>query len=221
MVRCALLTVLTLFGGLLFGLLAGSLVFELLPGSSFETINPGHVAIAAVPALAGFLAGGAVWGLLMGRAAGADDPGRMAIAGMLGFGPITILLALGLNAAEPLLIRSFDGDLPIHRVFTLLFVPSAFLIAGISAWALGRGLRDHALARALLWRVGLAAAAAFLVINLAMEAAGWVVGGPRAAERLTMLTVLFAGNLGAALLGGAVLGKLFSDRRPGIPQGDR
>jgi hypothetical protein len=68
------------------------------------------------------------------------------------------------------------------------------------------GLRDAALAISLLWRVGLAAALAFLAVNLAMEAAGWVVGGPRAAERFTMLTVMFAGDLGAALAGGAVLG---------------
>jgi hypothetical protein len=43
------------------------------------------------------------------------------------------------------------------------------------------------------------------VVNLLMEAAGWVVGAPGAAERATMLTVMFAGNLGAALAGGAVM----------------
>ena len=39
-----------------------------------------------------------------------------------------------------------------------------------------------------------------------MEALGWQIGGPGAAERATMLTVLFVSNLGAALAGGAVLG---------------
>jgi hypothetical protein len=39
-----------------------------------------------------------------------------------------------------------------------------------------------------------------------MEGAGWVVGAPRAAERFTMLTVMFVGNLAAALAGGALLG---------------
>jgi hypothetical protein len=54
--------------------------------------------------------------------------------------------------------------------------------------------------------VGLVAAAVFLVVNLLMEGAGWVVGAPRAAERFTMLTVMFVGNLAAALAGGALLG---------------
>jgi hypothetical protein len=130
----------------------------------------------------------------------------MAAAGMLGFVPVTILLAFALLRLEPIAVEKFGAHLPIHRVFTLFFVPTAFLIAGVSAWAIGRGLKDGALAASLLWRVGTAAALAFLAVNLAMEAAGWVVGAARAAERFTMLTVMFAGDLGAALAGGAVLG---------------
>ena len=38
-------------------------------------------------------------------------------------------------------------------------------------------------------RVGLTAGLAFLAVNLGMEALGWQVGGPGAAERATMLTV--------------------------------
>jgi hypothetical protein len=44
-----------------------------------------------------------------------------------------------------------------------------------------------------------------LIANLVMEAFGWQVGGPRAAERATMLTVMFTGNIVAALAGGAML----------------
>ena len=45
-----------------------------------------------------------------------------------------------------------------------------------------------------------------------MEALGWQVGGPGAAERATMLTVLFVSNLGAALAGGAMLGMTLAQR---------
>jgi hypothetical protein len=45
-----------------------------------------------------------------------------------------------------------------------------------------------------------------LCVNLGLEALGWQVGGPGAAARATMLTVLFVSNLGAALAGGAMLG---------------
>ncbi|MDT8304847.1 MAG: hypothetical protein RRC07_02830, partial [Anaerolineae bacterium] len=173
-------TVATLFGGLLGGLLLGDLTFRLIPGSSVDNVRLGHAAIAAIPALAGFLAGGAAWGVQMAKIAGVQPSRRMAVAGMLGFGPVTILLAAGLGVAEPAIVTSLNV-LPIHRVFTLLFVPSAFLIAAVSAFAAGIGLNDAALARSLFWRVGAVAGLAFLLINLLMEALGWVVGAPGAA----------------------------------------
>lgn len=194
------------------GLAAGSLTFELIPGSSVENVKLGHAAIAAVPALIGFLAGGAAWGIAMGRIAGSHNLRRMAWAGLLGFAPITISLAVGLSLAEPPLVANYGPSTGIHHIFTLLFAPTAFLIAGISAWAIGRGIRDNALAMSLLWRIGLAAGGTFLVINLIMEASGWVVGGPGAAERATMLTVLAVGNLGAAVVGGGLLGWHLSTR---------
>lgn len=210
-VRSAFTTVFTLFGGLALGLLVGSLVFHLIPGSSVSDVQLGHAAIAAVPAVVGFLLGGAFWGLQMGHIAGEEHPRRLAWAGVLGFGPITALLALGLGLAEPVLVEQL-GEMgqPIHRVFTLLFVPSAFLIGGISAWALGLGLQDKRLAKSLFWRVGLMTGGVFLIINLGMEAAGWVVGSPGAASRATMVTVLAAGNIGAAIAGGGVMGLLLA-----------
>jgi len=78
--RGALLTLLTLFGGLLIGLIAGDITFRLIPGSSINDVKLGHAAIAAVPALIGFLAGGAAWGILMGRLAGNNDRYRMGLA---------------------------------------------------------------------------------------------------------------------------------------------
>jgi hypothetical protein len=202
----AFLTVLTLSGGLLLGTAVGFWIFESLPGHSVISPSALHISLAALPAFAGFLGGSAVWGVWMGRLAGSAKARRMAVAGMLGFAPITLVLGIGLSAVEPFVIEQIGALFPIHRIFTLMFVPSAFLIAGLSAWAIGRGLRSPALAQSLLWRVGGAAALAFLVVNLVMEFSGWVVGGPNAAERYTMLTVMFLGNLGAALAGGAVLG---------------
>ena len=210
----ALTTLLTLFGGLALGLLSGDVVFHLIPGSSVSDVKLGHAAIAALPALGGFLAGGAIWGIQIGRLSGANNRQRMAWAGTLGFGPVTILLAIGLGIAEPALVEFFaEAGQPIHRVFTLLFVPSAFLIAGISSWAIGKGLGDNTLTCKLFWQVGLVAAGTFLVINLILEALGWVVGAPGAAERATMLTVLALGNIGAALTGGGILGWRLSQRK--------
>jgi MFS family permease len=204
--RGAMLTVLTLFGGMLVGGVLGEMTFHALPGHSIIKPSALHITLSAIPALSGFLIGGALWGVLIGRLGRATDRRRMAVAGMLGFAPITIGLVLVLSALEPVAVEHFGAHVPIHRLFTLLFVPTASMIAGVSAWAIGRGLRNTSLAWALMWRVGVAAALAFLSVNLVMEALGWGVGAPRAAERFTMLTVMLAGNLGAALVGGAVLG---------------
>jgi len=199
-------TVATLFGGLLAGLLLGNLVFEVLPGSSVMNPQIHYAAIAAIPTCIALAVGSAAWGRSMGRLAGVDESRRMGWAGILGFAPITLVMAFSLLGLEPVAVERFGERVPIHRVFTLLFVPTAFIIASVSAWAIGVGLRDKPLSRALAWRVGLTSAAAFLAVNLVMEAAGWVVGAPRAAERATMVTVMSLGNLVAALSGGAVLG---------------
>ncbi len=205
--RGAFLTLLTLFGGLLAGLVVGDLVFHLIPGSSVEDVKLGHAAIAAVPALLGFLAGGAAWGVQMGRLAGKTETRRLSLAGMLGFGPVTILLAAGLGLAEPVIVGYLGSrGQPVHRVFTLLFVPSAFIIAGFSAWMMGRGLGYPKLARSLFWQVGLTAALTFLVVNLILESLGWVIGAPNAAQRATMVKVLALGNISAAITAGAVIG---------------
>jgi hypothetical protein len=205
--RGALSTAMTLFGGLLVGLLAGSLTFRLIPGSNVNDVRLGHAAIAATPAVIGIMAGGAFWGRQMGQIAQTNHMIRLTWAGALGFGPVAALLALGLGIAEPAIVaRLSQLNQPIHRVFTLLFVPSAFLIAGISAWAIGLALRDNKLAWSLLWQVGLTAGVTFLIINLGMEAMGWVIGAPGAAERATMLTVMSLGNFCAAITGGALMG---------------
>lgn len=150
----ASLTVLTLFGGLLLGTAIGFGVFESLPGHSTLSPSALHISLAALPAFIGFLGGSAVWGWWMGRMAGSTETRRMAVAGMLGFAPITLVLGIGLSAVEPFVIEQIGALFPVHRIFTLMFVPSAFLIASVSAWAVGRGLRSQPLAYSLLGRCG-------------------------------------------------------------------
>lgn len=206
----AIFTALPLLGGLLLGVVVGNIVFNLVPGHSLS--NPSSIAsaISAIPALLCMFLGSALWGVLMGRLARAGDRRRMAVAGGLGFALIAIGLGILLQVLEPIALNKYGDWLPLHRLFTVLFVPTAFLIAGVSAFAIGLGLRNRPLAWQLFWKIGLVAAVAFLIVNLSMEALGWVVGGPRAAERFTMLTVMFVSNLGAALAGGAAMGLLLT-----------
>ncbi len=104
--------------------------------------------------------------------------------------------------------RGGGPDLPVHQVFTLLFVPAAFLVAGMGGLALGLAQGDRALALRGFLSSGFTAALAFLVVDLIMDALGWRVGAPGAAARTTMLTVMMSGSLAAALAGGAATGYL-------------
>lgn len=219
--RSALQTVMTLFGGILVGTGLGNLVFHVLPGHDVSDPSTLHVIVAAIPLLIGLLAGGAGWGIAMGRLAGTSNRRRMALAGILGFLPITLIMTFGLLELEPIAIEEFGDRVPLHRLFTLLFVPTAFLIAAISAWAIGRGLRDDALAWSLFWRVGLTASATFLAVDIIMESAGWVVGAPGAGERATMITVMSLGNLAAALSGGGLLGLTLAKRSGAAGRAER
>lgn len=195
----ATLTVFALVGGLILSFMVGSLTSEVLEG---RVPSQYIIPLTTIVSSTVMLSGSALWGIGMARLARIPASWRVALAAILGFVPVTILVAFGLAAAEPFV---FGGNLPVHRLFTLLFVPSAGLIAGTSSLALGWALGWSRTAPGLALRVGLTAALAFLAVDLVMEALGWQVGGPGAAERTTMLTVLFAGNLGAALAGGAML----------------
>ena len=165
----AALTMLGLVGGLMGGLIGGSFIFHGLIGKAYHPLT---YTLAAIVFGAGILGGSVLWGAGMGRLARSPALRRAAWAGILGFVPITFVLHFGLLIIEPIAVRA---DLPVHRLFTVLFVPTAFLIAATSSLV-------------LVW------------------ALGWLIGAPGAEERGTMITVLIADNLGAALAGGAMLG---------------
>ena len=198
-VRCALYSALTLVGGLLVGIAAGTLIFDSLPGHMAEL---SRIGLSAIAALIGTFAGGGFWGWLMGRQIGSHSASRLVWAG-----------AVTLSQLEVLLIeRGLGPDWPIHIVFTVLFTPSAAIIAGVGGLSLGLALRDGSLAVRLgLWNF-LAGALTFLAVSRSMHALGWIVGAPGAADRFTMLTVMFSGNLGVALVAGGITGWLLSSR---------
>jgi hypothetical protein len=203
--RCALVSGLCLFGGMLLGLAAGFAVSGLPMHLPERTTN----LISVLLVLGMLVAAGAVWGYWMGRTSGVGKPRRMAWAGGLSFAPSIFLAALMLSRLEVAIVERGGGpDLPVHVVFTLLFVPAAAFIAGMGGLALGLAQGDWRLAGKLALGGALAGWLAFLIVNVVMDALGWRVGAPSAAERATMLTVMMVSNLGTALAGGAVIGVL-------------
>jgi hypothetical protein len=203
----AIVTTVALVGSLLLAIAAGNAIRATLSGTAGQGVSSPLATLFALVALG---AGSMAWGVLMGRLVPGADPKRMAWAGILGFLPVVLVAGFGLLALEPLALHRWGDHVPLYRLFTLLFVPAAGIIAGVGALALGVGVRNRMLARSLAWRATLAAALTFLVIDLTMEALGWQVGAPGAAERLTMVTVLSVSSLGSAIVAGAVIGMGFN-----------
>jgi len=200
----ALATAFILIGSFIVGGALGAILNERLPGHLTDLVN---ILLSAIPAFGGVFAGGAAWGWAMSRITRAGDAKRMAWAGAIGFGPTLILVAFALTFFENLIVEQGKGpQLPIHNVFTFLFVPAAAIIAGVGAFALGIGIRDRTLALKLLWLGALMGGVAFLIVNLGLDAMGFRVGAPGAEQRATMLVTAFLGNFTAALAGGGMIG---------------
>jgi hypothetical protein len=199
----ALATAACLFGGMLVALSIAIAVSNLPMHAPNQTLN-----LISVILLIGMLfAAGAAWGSAMAKIHSSINMRRMTYAGALSFAPAIVLAGLALSVLERVIVEGGEGpDLPVHQVFTLLFVPAAFSVAATGGLALGLAERNLRLGIQLAAGGGLSAALAFLLIDLLMDSFGYRVGAPGAAERATMLTVMMAGNLAAALAGGGTLG---------------
>lgn len=199
------MTAFYLLGGLAVGLGLA------LPISAIPTPGHPHVArnvLSGLVLLAVLTIASRAWGRALAAQVGDTDVARHGRVAALSFASALIAVAVVLGLLEPVFVEAGAGQgLPIHVVFGLLFVPSAFFVAGITAWALARIRQPGRAAVALALRVGGAAALAFLATTVGMDAIGWRVGAPGAAQRATMLVVTLVGCLAAALAGGALLGR--------------
>lgn len=199
----AVVTAVSLLGGVIAGVGIVALVNRL----PFHAPDQTLLLLAMIP----IFGGGALWGFLLARIHNLANRKGASIAGSLSFGIGVLGAANLLGALERVLVEQHRlPGVPIHIIFTLLFVPAAFLVAtiGSSAILLVSGDRTHWFRSALT--TGLAASLSFLIMDLVLDTLGMRVGAPRAAERATMLTVAFLGSAAAAFSGGAILGRVLS-----------
>jgi hypothetical protein len=194
-----------LLGGLVVGIGLGAAIGA--PAHSVRNVLAGVVAMICMTCA------GALWARSLARAVGRtndSDVSAATRAGAWSFGPITIAVGLILTLLEQTLVGGANGPVSaIHVVYGLLFVPAASIIAGLTTWIVVRTLLVEARGR---HRVALATAMAtggiYLAIYLAMDAAGWRVGGPDAAKRATMLVVTGVAGAGACMAGALTLGRV-------------
>lgn len=195
----AVATTLSLMGGVIVGVTIGVLA-DRLP---FHAPDQTLILLVIIP----IFGGGAFWGFLLTRIHGIPNRMGTCIAGSLSFGLGVIGSAVLLLRLERILVGQHRlSGVPIHVIFTLLFVPATFLVATIGGGAmlLVSGHRANWFRSALL--TGLTASLSFLIMDLFLDRIGMRVGAPRAVERFTMLTVAFLGLTAAAFAAGVILG---------------
>lgn len=180
------------------------------PAHNMQIEEPAGAVLAFALIVPSLGAGGALWGRALSRITGVGRAGRMALAGAAGNLVMTFLAARALGLLEFEFVERGNTTLPIHVLFTLLFVPATFVVAAVMSGAvlLAGGGGRSSIRAALL--AGAAAALAFLALNVLQDVLGRRVGGPDAGATATMITVMLIGNLGSAAAGSAVVGRALS-----------
>lgn len=112
---------------------------------------------------------------------------------------LTIAAVFALGRLELYFVEDGHATIPLHNLFTLLFVPVVLICAALLCACVALVLRARPLTRRLAMRGGLAAALTFLALNVLQDLLGRRVGGPNAGATATMITVALIGNLGAAM----------------------
>ena len=198
-----LLTTITLAGSIWFSLyLAG-------PNSISRTriLPADNYALPAITMFVSYLCGGGLWGWGIARMTKTDVK-TMVKACALSWSLTTFIVSVALGVSLTA-ITSFGYTLPIRytHYYLLIFFPLIGIVTGINSRTVISKLGLQELKNKAGMNVGLAAALGFLVVTLILQFGfGWEVGKPQP-EKYEMLMLLNWSNVGAALVGGSVLGR--------------
>ena len=201
-------------GGALPVIFVALILAEQLLGHQEAGASPLSLVLAASALL---LAGG-LWGRSLARQAGAGRPRLLMAATAVTFAGATVGAVLGLGVLENVFVeQGRAGRIPVYIVFAILFSLANVLAFGLLAVVAGAVIRGWRFAARLAVTAGPAAGAAFLLADVLQDVLGRRVGGVRAEETFTMLSVALIGNLVAAFAGSGVLGLLLAGWRPAQP----
>lgn len=188
--------------------LVGIFLLTMLLSTRLQHVSQGvGAAIGLLLVLTGLAAGGGIWAHALARITGLPATWRIVIAGALSQASMTVLAIAVLGRLEVELVERSRTALPMHVLFTLLFVPATFICAAAVGGAMGLAVGEGRLAGRLALRGGCAAALAFLALNVLQDLLGRRVGGPNAAATATMITVTLICSAGASMAMSAVFGR--------------
>lgn len=199
----ALLTTVTLAGSIWLSLyLAG-------PNSINQTgiFPPGNYALPAIAMVVCLVCGGGLWGWGIAHITKTDA--KILVKACVLLWSLTTFIVSGSLGISLTAITSFGYTLPIRYTyyFLLVILPLIGIVTGINARTVISKLGFKELRNKVGINVGLAAALGFLVVTLFLQfGLGWEVGRPQTGK-YAMLTILHWSNIGAALIGGSVLGR--------------
>jgi len=169
---------------------------------------PGMAAMSIVHIAAGYM-----WAKSLGKHSGLPDNKTMNLLSGIGFAlgvvGFLILFTSNTQAGDGInkWLAAFKGNGNLE--FGALFAPWTGLVAGISGFALGLGLKDWKLALKLLSFGFITGFAIYLVIMFTMQLLGFKVGSGKP----VMLPTTFLSMWVTSLVGSAIFGKLLSDRK--------
>lgn len=164
--------------------------------------------LAALSALLVLAAGGGLWARSLARLLAMSHPRRIAITGAASHAALVLAAVVGLGVLEQEFVEFGRTSLPVHVLFTFLFVPATFAASGLLALAVACAAGQARRSPRIALLSGTASALAFLALNVLQDLLGRRVGGPNAAETATMITVTLACNVAAATVFTLVLGRL-------------
>ena len=194
-------------------LLAGIIVPFVLLLSLFAIVGEQHLSETAstviIATIFGVVCAGcaALWARGILRIANVPPSRRAIWLSAITYPVFTILTFTLLGKLERYFVEEGHSPIPLHNLYTALFVPATFIVSAVLGGALGWGLGHRRWMRRLAWRAGLAGALAFLALNVLQDLLGRRVGGPNAAETATMITVTIVCNLAAAMAISAEVGR--------------
>jgi hypothetical protein len=166
-----------------------------------------NYAFPAITMVISYLCGGGLWGWGIARMTNTDAK-SMAKACALSWSIPTFIVSVSLGVSLTT-ITAFGYTLPFRYTYyyLLIFIPLIGIVTGINARTVISKLGLKELRNKVGMNVGFAAALGFLIVTLILQfGLGWEVGRPQSGK-YAMLTLMHWSNVGAALVGGSVLGR--------------